>query len=54
MGSKGEYFWAGYAGTYFWIDPKEEIVVVSMTQSVNNRMKFRLLLRNLVYQSIID
>ena len=53
-GSKGEYFWAGYAGTYFWIDPKEELIVISMTQSVTNRMKFRLLLRNLVYQAIIN
>ena len=53
-GSKGEYFWAGYAGTYFWIDPREELIVISMTQSVTNRMKFRLLLRNLVYQAIIN
>ncbi len=53
-GSIGEYFWAGYAGTYFWIDPKEELIVISMTQSVTNRMKFRLLLRNLVYQAIIN
>jgi CubicO group peptidase (beta-lactamase class C family) len=22
-GSQGEYMWGGYAGTYFWIDPKE-------------------------------
>ena len=25
--------WAGYAGTYFWVDPKEEIVGVYMTQA---------------------
>ena len=53
-GSKGEYFWSGYAGTYFWIDPVEELIVISMTQLVTNRMKFRLLLRNLVYQAIIN
>ena len=53
-GSKGEYFWAGYAGTYFWIDPKEELIVVSMTQSVTNRNHFRMLLRNLVYQAVIN
>ena len=53
-GSIGEYFWAGYAGTYFWIDPKEELIVIFMTQSVTNRMKFRFLLRNLVYQAIIN
>ena len=53
-GSIGEYFWGGYAGTYFWIDPKEELVVVSMTQSVINRVYYRMILRNLVYQSIIN
>ena len=52
-GTKGDYFWAGYAGTYFWIDPEEKLVVVLMTQSVKNRMKYRKLLRNLVYQSIL-
>ena len=53
-GSKGEYFWSGYAGTYFWIDPEEELIVIFMTQSVTNRMNFRLLLRNLVYQAIVN
>jgi len=27
-GSVGEYFWGGVTGTYFWIDPQEQIVVV--------------------------
>jgi CubicO group peptidase (beta-lactamase class C family) len=53
-GSVGEYFWGGYAGTYFWVDPKEDLVVVSMTQSVKHRVYYRMLLRNLVYQAIID
>ncbi len=53
-GSEGEYFWGGYAGTYFWIDPKEDLVVVSMTQSVLERVHYRMVLRNLVYQAFID
>ena len=53
-GSVGEYFWGGYAGTYFWVDPKEDLVVVSMTQSVKHRVYYRMLLRNLVYQALID
>src|SRR5262249_54955014 len=32
-GSAGEFMWAGYAGTYFWVDPKEEIVGVYMSQA---------------------
>jgi CubicO group peptidase (beta-lactamase class C family) len=30
VGSEGEYFWSGAYGTYFWVDPKEEMVVVLM------------------------
>ena len=53
-GSVGEYFWAGYGGTYFWIDPAEELVVSFMSQDPYRRNEHRVLLRNLVYQSIID
>ena len=53
-GSSGEFFWGGYAGTYFWVDPDEELVVVSMTQSVTHRGHYRMVLRNLVYQAIIN
>ena len=53
-GSKTEFFWGGYAGTYFWVDPTEKLVFVLMTQSVVNRNHYRMLLRNLVYQAIVD
>ena len=33
-GSVGEFFWAGCAGTYFWVDPREELVGAYMMQSV--------------------
>jgi CubicO group peptidase (beta-lactamase class C family) len=32
MYSEGTYFWAGAANTFFWIDPKEDLAVVAMTQ----------------------
>jgi CubicO group peptidase (beta-lactamase class C family) len=32
IGSEGSYYWAGAAGTLFWIDPTEDLVVVGMTQ----------------------
>jgi CubicO group peptidase (beta-lactamase class C family) len=32
-GSAGEFMWAGYAGTYFWVDPKEELVAVYISQA---------------------
>lgn len=36
MASVGTYYWGGFAGTTFWIDPKENMIVVAMTQHVNN------------------
>jgi CubicO group peptidase (beta-lactamase class C family) len=32
QGSPGEYMWAGASGTFFWIDPKQELAVVAMSQ----------------------
>jgi CubicO group peptidase (beta-lactamase class C family) len=54
-GSAGEYMWAGYAGTYFWVDPHEGLVAVYMTQAPSPmRAYYRKLLKQLVYQAIID
>ena len=32
LGSPGEYGWAGAAGTYFWIDPREDMIGILMAQ----------------------
>ena len=54
-GSAGDYNWGGYAGTFFWIDPKEQLVGVMMMQSPGAmRLYHRNLLRQLVYQAILD
>jgi CubicO group peptidase (beta-lactamase class C family) len=54
-GSAGEFMWAGYAGTYFWVDPKEEIVGVYMSQAPSPiRAYYRKLIKQLVYQAITD
>jgi CubicO group peptidase (beta-lactamase class C family) len=31
--SAGEYGWDGTAGTIFWVDPAQEMIIVLMTQS---------------------
>ena len=31
-GSIGDYFWGGAASTYFWIDPREDLITIFMTQ----------------------
>ena len=33
-GSVGDFGWAGAAHTYFWVDPKEQLVALFMTQSL--------------------
>ena len=54
-GSAGEFTWAGYAGTYFWAEPKEQICAVYMTQAPSPlRASYRRLMKNLVSQSIVD
>jgi CubicO group peptidase (beta-lactamase class C family) len=54
-GSAGEFMWAGYAGTYFWVDPKEQIAAVYMTQAPSPiRAYYRKLMKQLVYQAIVD
>jgi len=53
-GSVGEFYWAGYAGTYFWVDPKEELVGVYMMQSVKQLLPVATTFKTLVLQSIVD
>ena len=52
-GSVGDYYWGGSQGTYFWIDPKEQLYVVWMMQSPTARLPMRFLLRAMVYQALI-
>ena len=54
VGSKGSYSWGGAAGTVFWIDPLENIVVVSMIQLMNSPWTLRNDLRVATYQSLVD
>lgn len=54
-GSAGDFNWGGYAGTFFWVDPKEQLVATLMVQSAGAlRLHHRLLYRQLVYQAIVD
>ena len=51
-GSVGEFFWGGVTGTYFWIDPVEQMVVVLMLQAPDQRLRYRYLSRRLVYGAV--
>jgi CubicO group peptidase (beta-lactamase class C family) len=51
-GSLGQFFWSGMAGTFFWIDPKEDLFAVFMMQGPGQRQYTRSLVRNLVYAAV--
>jgi CubicO group peptidase (beta-lactamase class C family) len=55
-GSAGEYRWGGAAGTAFWVDPKEQMIVVWMTQAQPGprRGEDRDLFRQLVQAALVD
>jgi CubicO group peptidase (beta-lactamase class C family) len=54
-GSVGEFGWGGAYHTTYWVDPREELVVVHLTQlvpsgDVDDQQK----VRALIYQAIVD
>jgi CubicO group peptidase (beta-lactamase class C family) len=55
-GTIGEFFWSGAACTQFWIDPKEDLAVVFMTQIEGSPHHFSLpeVLRTLVYSAFTE
>jgi CubicO group peptidase (beta-lactamase class C family) len=48
-GSVGEMNWSGAGGTTFWVDRQENMFVVFMAQTVTQRARIRVTLKNLVY-----
>jgi CubicO group peptidase (beta-lactamase class C family) len=54
-GSPGEYAWGGAATTSFWIDPKEELIAIFMTQVLpSSAYPVRRELRTMIYSAITD
>lgn len=52
LGSEGTYFWSGAYSTYFFIDPKEELVAVFMTQLAPFSSFYENKFRQMVYQTL--
>lgn len=48
-GSIGQVDWGGAAGTYFWIDRQEDMLVLLMVQSPTERGRIEAALKNMVY-----
>jgi len=55
LGSADDYYWSGVYGTYFWIDPAEELATVFMGVAPGQmRLRYRPLIRALVLQALVD
>jgi len=54
LGSEGIFSWGGIAATTFWIDPKEELIGILMTQLMSNPHPFQQQFKVLTYQAIVD
>lgn len=55
IGSEGEYFWGGAAGTRFWIDPKEQMIGIFMIQILpHTNLTYGSQFRQLAYQASSD
>jgi len=53
-GSPNDYFWSGGWGTHFWHDPRERMYVVFMMEAPTARTQYRQLMRDLVYQALVN
>jgi CubicO group peptidase (beta-lactamase class C family) len=53
---KGTYVWGGAAGTWFWVDPTNDVVFIGMIQRNMDAASPNLeyMSRALVYQALID
>jgi CubicO group peptidase (beta-lactamase class C family) len=48
----GEYRWDGVAGTFFFIDPVDDMLAIFMVQTPSQRGRIQLALKTLVYQAM--
>ena len=48
----GEYRWDGVGGTFFFIDPKDDMFVIFMVQTPSQRGRIQLALKTLIYQAL--
>ncbi len=54
IGSIGSYAWGGAAGTIFWIDPVEDLAVVTMIQLMSSPYPLRAELQAMTYAALTE
>jgi CubicO group peptidase (beta-lactamase class C family) len=53
LGSPGAYGWGGIYGSTYWVDPKERLVAVLMTQRFPGDSRWTNVFRTMVYQALV-
>ncbi len=54
LGSEGAYYWSGFFGTNFWIDPAEDLIGILMTQIFPGTSDIAERFRIMAYQAIVE
>jgi CubicO group peptidase (beta-lactamase class C family) len=52
LGSEGDYTWGGIFNTVFWVDPKEELILIFLTNFNPYDLDQRWYVKTLVYQAL--
>jgi CubicO group peptidase (beta-lactamase class C family) len=51
---QGEYGWGGVASTHFWISPKDELVVIALSQYMPFSPQLQNAVKSIIYDSILN
>lgn len=54
IGSEGTFYWSGAFNTYFFVDPKEDLIAIMMMQTWPYTNYYADKLRQFTYQAIVD
>jgi CubicO group peptidase (beta-lactamase class C family) len=54
LGSEGDYTWGGIDNTVFWVDPREGLILIFMTNSTPYDLYQRWYFNTAVYQAIVE
>jgi CubicO group peptidase (beta-lactamase class C family) len=50
----GEYRWDGVAGTFFFVDPQDDMFTVVMMQTPSQRGRIQTEMKKLIYAALTD
>lgn len=52
--SAGTYSWAGFFSTYFWVDPKKDLIGILLTQQNPKSNDIEISFKELMYKSVVN